>query len=126
MKQLFLLLSSLILIFSCSRTDKVILPLPSNVPSEAQLKQIERKYGMFIHFGINTFHNMEWTDGTKPASSYNPSTIDADQWIETAKNAGMKVIGVLSTHTKNELPPCDFYIENYHDISLEQTLLMLN
>ena len=32
---------------------------PSKKPSEAQLKQIERKYGMFIHFGINTFHGME-------------------------------------------------------------------
>ena len=35
--------------------------------------------GMFMHFGINTFHDEEWTDGSKPASSYNPSTIDADQ-----------------------------------------------
>ena len=31
-----------------------ILPVPSNQPSPAQQKQIARKYGMFIHFGINT------------------------------------------------------------------------
>ena len=33
--------------------QELILPIPSETPSPAQLKQIERKYGMFIHFGIN-------------------------------------------------------------------------
>lgn len=61
------------------RKDNLILPIPSESPSRAQLKQINRKYGMFIHFGINTFHNMEWTDGTLLAESYQPSGIDADQ-----------------------------------------------
>ena len=43
--------------------QKIILPQPGNSPSKAQQKQIDRKYGMFIHFGINTFHDEEWTDG---------------------------------------------------------------
>jgi alpha-L-fucosidase len=87
-----------IIFFSCANTTKKILPIPSNGPSGAQQKQIDRKYGMFIHFGINTFHDMEWTDGTKPASSYNPSAIDAKQWIETAKNAGMKYVILITKH----------------------------
>ena len=41
-------------------------PLPSDKPGSYQLAQIKRKYGMFIHFGINTFYDEEWTDGTKP------------------------------------------------------------
>lgn len=32
-------------------------PIPSNKPNKHQKDQIKRKYGMFIHFGINTFHN---------------------------------------------------------------------
>ena len=72
--------------------DNLIMPVPSHMPSEAQKKQIDRKYGMFIHFGINTFHDQEWTDGSKPASSYNPTKIDAEQWVKTAKDAGMKYI----------------------------------
>lgn len=78
--------------------QKIILPQPGNSPSKAQQKQIDRKYGMFIHFGINTFHDEEWTDGSKPASSYNPETIDADQWIKAAKEAGMKYVILITKH----------------------------
>ncbi|MDL2255354.1 alpha-L-fucosidase [Parabacteroides sp. OttesenSCG-928-K15] len=73
-------------------------PIPSTKPNKYQKQQIKRKYGMFIHFGINTFHNEEWTDGSKPASSYRPTTIDARQWVETAKKAGMKYIILVAKH----------------------------
>lgn len=75
-----------------------LLPIPSDRPSAAQQRQIDRKYGMFIHFGINTFHDEEWTDGSKPAASYAPSAIDADQWIKTAKEAGMKYVILVAKH----------------------------
>lgn len=75
-----------------------LLPRPSTSPSPDQMEQINRKYGMFIHFGINTFHDMEWTDGSKPASSYNPTDIDADQWIRTARDAGMKYVILVAKH----------------------------
>lgn len=73
-------------------------PIPSTKPGKYQKQQIKRKYGMFIHFGINTFHNEEWTDGSKPVSSYKPTTIDARQWVETAKKAGMKYIILVAKH----------------------------
>lgn len=73
-------------------------PIPSTKPGKYQKEQIKRKYGMFIHFGINTFHNEEWTDGSKPASSYKPTAIDARQWVETAKKAGMKYIILVAKH----------------------------
>jgi alpha-L-fucosidase len=100
MKKVFALLSVILLIslLTGQAFGQQILPIPSRQPNDAQLKQIERKYGMFMHFGINTFHDMEWTDGTKPAASYNPKTIDADQWIKTAKNAGMKYVILVTKH----------------------------
>jgi len=98
MKNLPVLFFVLLILVSCNRTEKQILPIPSKRPSEAQLKQIERQYGMFIHFGINTFHDMEWTDGSKPVSSYKPTAIDADQWIKTAKEAGMKYVILICKH----------------------------
>jgi alpha-L-fucosidase len=39
-------------------------PVPSTKPGIYQLQQIKRKYGMFIHFGINTFYEKEWTDAS--------------------------------------------------------------
>lgn len=78
--------------------SKVHVPASSTQPSKYQLEQIKRKYGMFVHFGINTFHNEEWTDGSKPASSYNPTTIDAKQWVATAKNSGMKYMILVAKH----------------------------
>src|SRR6185437_11855455 len=73
-------------------------PRPSNGPSKTQLAQIGRKYGMFIHFGINTFCDEEWTDGARPPSIYRPTIIDADQWIATAKAAGMKYVILVTKH----------------------------
>ncbi|MGM9758717.1 MAG: alpha-L-fucosidase [Parabacteroides sp.] len=78
--------------------QSLILPEPSHMPNKAQQEQIARRYGMFIHFGINTFHNEEWTDGSKPASSYCPTTIDADQWIRSAKEGGMNYVILVTKH----------------------------
>lgn len=75
-----------------------MVPIPSKVPNEAQKKMIARKYGMFIHFGINTFQDLEWTDGSIPALSYNPTMIDAEQWAKTAKNAGMNYVILITKH----------------------------
>lgn len=94
----FLLTCSFLGAFGTSFAQELILPQPSVQPSQAQQEQIARKYGMFIHFGINTFHDEEWTDGSKPASSYAPSAIDAEQWIRTAKEAGMKYVILIAKH----------------------------
>lgn len=83
---------------SAQKSYELILPEPSTKPSSAQKDQIARKYGMFIHFGVNTFHDTEWSDGSLPASSYAPERIDADQWIRTAKDAGMKYVILITKH----------------------------
>lgn len=98
MKKNIVSLFSLWMLVSCSITHKTVMPIPAAKPNKAQQAQIDRKYGMFMHFGINTFHDEEWTDGSKPASSYNPSIIDADQWIKTAKDAGMKYVIMITKH----------------------------
>ena len=44
---------------------------------------------------------------------------DSFSGISAAINAQMKVVGVLSSHTTDELPPCDHYIDNYtKDLSM--------
>ncbi len=66
--------------------------------SSAQRNQIKRGYGMFIHFGINTFNEIEWSKGNLPASSYNPTNLDCDQWISTAKEAGFRYVILVTKH----------------------------
>jgi alpha-L-fucosidase len=53
---------------------------------------------MFIHFGINTFNETEWSDGRLPASGYNPTQLDCDQWIRIAKEAGFRYVILITKH----------------------------
>ena len=71
---------------------------PSLLPNKYQQEQMDRKFGMFIHFGVNTFGNVEWSDGMIQALSYNPAEIDADQWVRTAYEAGMNYVIMITKH----------------------------
>ena len=53
---------------------------------------------MFIHFGINTFNNTEWSDGTLEIDSYCPTAIHADSWIKTAYEEGMNYVVLITKH----------------------------
>ena len=71
---------------------------PSNKPNKTQELLIKRGYGMFIHFGVNTFSNLEWSDGKTPASLYNPTNLDCDQWVRVAKEAGFRYVLLITKH----------------------------
>lgn len=45
---------------------------------------------------------------------------DSFSGVSAAINAGMTVVGVLSSHTKEELPPCSFYIDDYTELSYDK------
>lgn len=51
---------------------------------------------------------------------------DSHAGVSAAINAGMRVIGVLSSHTKEELPPCQYYIDDYTDITVENVKEILS
>ncbi len=72
--------------------------IPATEPNAYQKQQIERKFGMFVHYGINTFLNQEWSDGTADAKVYAPTGVDCEQWAKTAYEAGMQYILVITKH----------------------------
>ncbi|HWV36822.1 MAG TPA: hypothetical protein VNZ55_14395, partial [Thermomicrobiales bacterium] len=37
--------------------------------------QRERSFGIFCHFGINTFYGKEWSDGTLDPAGFNSSAL---------------------------------------------------
>ena len=81
--------------FSC--TKKEVLPPQAvmPVPSEAQLAWHEMEMNAFIHFTTNTFTGKEWGYGDESPEIFNPSQLDANQWVTTLKEAGFK--GVILT-----------------------------
>lgn len=98
--------SSFLLGTSCVRDEKTteseepIMPLnnPDVKPTKAQQDWMDLKFGMFIHFGINTYYDKEWSDGTLDLAAYNPTELDTDQWCRVAKEAGMNYIVLVTKH----------------------------
>lgn len=68
------------------------------VPSKRQLDWQRMEYTCFISYGINTFTNKEWGTGKEEPRLFNPTELDATQWVTTAKEAGMKMILLICKH----------------------------
>ncbi|MCD7774110.1 MAG: alpha-L-fucosidase [Clostridiales bacterium] len=78
--------------------DEEALRLIGVKPSERQLAFSEMKYYSFIHFGVNTFTDREWGNGTEDESIFNPSSLNTDQWCEVLKKTGSKGIILTAKH----------------------------
>lgn len=76
-------------------TTDVVPLLP---PSPGQLGWQRQELGVFFHFGINTFAGLEWSDGTLLPSSFNPTDLDADQWVATAAQIGARYVVLTAKH----------------------------
>lgn len=72
---------------------------PATAASASMSKFISQaRYGMFLHFGMNTFADEELGTGQLPPATYNPPQINAAQWVKTAKDAGMGCVVLVSKH----------------------------
>ncbi len=68
-------------------------------PEDLKRAFAEYRFGMFIHFGMNTFSN----DGAKDLpnqdpSLFNPTNLDPGQWIDAAVSAKMKFAVLTTKH----------------------------
>jgi len=67
---------------------------------QVRAKQVsDMKFGMFICWSFSTFSGQEWTPTLdKDASCFKATGCDTDQWVKTAKDAGMNYILFLTKH----------------------------
>jgi alpha-L-fucosidase len=67
-------------------------------PSPSQLLWQRDELAMFIHFGVNTFTDREWGDGTESPPIFAPAALDARQWARTARAAGFRAMVLTAKH----------------------------
>lgn len=70
----------------------------TTAPTPGQLAWQEAGFGLFLHFGLNTFHGREWSDGTLDPATFDPSDLDAAQWVDVAQQAGAKYLVLTAKH----------------------------
>ncbi len=52
----------------------------------------------FVHFGLNTYNDLEWGYGNTPISTFAPDTLDVEQWVRTFVASGMKGVILTAKH----------------------------
>ena len=67
-------------------------------PTAKQLEFADWEVGGFIHYGLNVYTGQEHGDGKEPPSRFNPTALDAEQWVLTAKALGAKYVCLTARH----------------------------
>ena len=80
-------------------SDAVIAEKAAKVlPRQNQSDWMRLERTFFLHFGVNTFNEVEWGTGREDPSVYNPTELDANQWLNAVTNFGGKMIVLVCKH----------------------------
>src|SRR5512133_3222236 len=65
-------------------------------PNQTAWMRLERTF--FLHFGVNTFNEVEWGSGREEPAIFNPTELNANQWLDAVANFGGKMIVLVCKH----------------------------
>ena len=68
------------------------------LPSQAQLAYLKDELAAFIHFGPNTFYDQEWGTGQEDPERFNPTRLDAREWVRVLKETEFKKLILVVKH----------------------------
>lgn len=70
------------------------------IPTSKQLAFQDWEFGLFLHFGLRTFYEgyIDFDERPMSLSAFQPSGLDCEQWIRTAKEAGMNYAVLTAKH----------------------------
>ncbi|MBP1202107.1 alpha-L-fucosidase [Duganella sp. 1411] len=80
-------------------TDAVIAEKAAKVlprPNQSAWMRLERTF--FLHFGVNTFNQVEWGSGREDPAIFNPPALDAKQWLRSVKQLDGKMLVLVAKH----------------------------
>ena len=67
---------------------------------QLQKEFLDLKFGMFLHFNLATYHNVDWALGTEDPLTFKPSALDCNQWAHVAKDANVGYAVLTVKHTE--------------------------
>lgn len=67
-------------------------------PTQEQLAFQDMELGVFVHFSIDAFAERGTIPGQTPASAFNPTELDVNQWVLAAKQMGAKFMVLTARH----------------------------
>jgi alpha-L-fucosidase len=82
-------------------SDTPGIPMPDPVlpvPTLDQLSWQREELSAFFHFGIDTFSNQEQGNGTTSPTLFNPTGLDANQWMASLRGAGFRQAMLTAKH----------------------------
>lgn len=74
--------------------------LPTAIPTPRQLEYQGWEAGMFIHFGIRTFHegHVDFDGQPLELERFNPVGLDCNQWARVAADVGLRYMVMTAKH----------------------------
>jgi len=74
-------------------------PVVNKSVKELQDEFLKLKFGMFIHFNLETYKEVQWVAGYHSPADFNPGgRINTDAWADAAVSAGMQYAVLTAKH----------------------------